>query len=68
VDGAVTENVELDDSVGRISAKNVRVYPPSVPIILEGERISARQADFLKRFGKNLFNVNGGKIETVKEL
>ncbi|MDE7372914.1 MAG: aminotransferase class I/II-fold pyridoxal phosphate-dependent enzyme [Clostridia bacterium] len=46
IDSLDVEYVELESSVGRISAENVWAYPPGIPIICKGEVI---QHDFLRR-------------------
>jgi arginine/lysine/ornithine decarboxylase len=38
-----TEEIDINASVGRISAMNVVAYPPGIPIILTGERITAER-------------------------
>lgn len=35
-----TEEVALDDSVGRVSAESIAGYPPGIPALLPGERIT----------------------------
>mmetsp|Transcript_17441 Transcript_17441/g.70673 ORF Transcript_17441/g.70673 Transcript_17441/m.70673 type:complete len:177 (+) Transcript_17441:1223-1753(+) len=42
------EQVALDDSVGRICASPVCPYPPGIPVLLPGEKISAECVDYLK--------------------
>jgi arginine decarboxylase len=39
--------VDLHDAVGRVSAEHVEVYPPGVPVILEGFRVSADAVRYL---------------------
>jgi len=42
------EQVALDEAVGRICASPVCPYPPGIPVLLPGERISAECVDYLK--------------------
>ena len=42
------EKVSLDDAVGRVSYGEVGLYPPGVPIVAPGERITKEQVQFLK--------------------
>lgn len=41
------------DSVGRISARQVAPYPPGIPIIAPGERITEKTIAFLREIGYN---------------
>lgn len=57
------------DSVGRIAAANVTAFPPCIPVLLPGEKISKKQADeveymILQRTAEGLRN---GKICVIKE-
>lgn len=36
-----TELVDLDTSIGRISAETIAVYPPGIPQVMRGERLTA---------------------------
>ncbi len=37
---AIGQEVPLDQAVGRVAAEEVEVYPPGIPVILEGFRVS----------------------------
>ena len=41
------ETIKADKAVGRVCAEIIKSFPPSVPIILPGERITAKKADFI---------------------
>jgi len=63
------EAVPLDDSVGKVSATSVGVYPPGVPLILPGEVISKEIIGYMlevKRLGGSLFGVNNRYINCLK--
>jgi arginine/lysine/ornithine decarboxylase len=45
---AAQEVVPVEESVGRIAAEQVTPYPPGIPAILPGERISAGVIDYLR--------------------
>jgi lysine decarboxylase len=45
---AAQESVPLEESVDRIAAEQVTPYPPGIPAILPGERISAGVIDYLR--------------------
>jgi lysine decarboxylase len=42
------ESVAVEDAVGRISAESIAGYPPGVPALLPGERVSAEVVDYLR--------------------
>lgn len=60
----------LKDSCGMISANNVAFYPPGIPIISYGERITKEIIDILLNNlyeGIEVVGINQGKIEVVDE-
>ena len=44
---SIGHEVPIREAVGRISADYVEVYPPGIPVILEGFRVSAEAVDYL---------------------
>lgn len=60
----------LKDAEGRISAGYVWVYPPGVPVLVPGERISQKLLDALGVYEKNgtelCGNIEDGKILVIK--
>ncbi len=54
------EHLNYKDSIGRISAEYVWAYPPGVPIIIPGERITAEAAGLMSDFEKCGFSLKGG--------
>lgn len=62
--------VDLKDSCGMISANNVAFYPPGIPIISYGERITKEIIDIILNNlnqGIEVVGINQGKIEVVDE-
>jgi arginine decarboxylase len=45
---AQTEDVPVDQAVGRIAAEIVSPYPPGVPVLAPGERITAEVLEYLR--------------------
>jgi arginine/lysine/ornithine decarboxylase len=45
---AATEDVPVEQAVGRICAEQVTPYPPGIPVLLPGERIGAEALDYLR--------------------
>ncbi len=44
----LTEVVSVDDAVGRISSESIAGYPPGIPAVLPGERVSAEIVTYLR--------------------
>jgi arginine decarboxylase len=44
---AAKETVAADQAVGRIAAEQITPYPPGIPVIIPGERITAALLDYL---------------------
>ena len=43
-----TERVPVDEAVGRVSAESIAGYPPGIPALLPGERITAEVIAYLR--------------------
>jgi arginine decarboxylase len=43
-----TEMVPVQEAVGRVAAEQVTPYPPGIPVIVPGERITAEVLDYLR--------------------
>jgi lysine decarboxylase len=44
---ALGHEVPLEEAIGRVAAEEVEVYPPGIPVILEGFRVSADAVQYL---------------------
>lgn len=56
---AEKEECLLENACGRISSDFVTLYPPGIPILAPGEKISAEIVERLKRYTKEGFEVHG---------
>lgn len=65
---AAQEVVQLEESVGRIAAEQVTPYPPGIPAILPGERISAGVTDYLRSGVQSTMVIPDAADPTVKTL
>jgi arginine decarboxylase len=62
------ERVAVDAAVGRISCESIASYPPGVPALLPGERISAETVGYLRELaasGARLHGASDPAFETV---
>lgn len=41
------EDVKAKDAIGRIAAEQITPYPPGIPVIVPGERITQEVVDYL---------------------
>jgi arginine/lysine/ornithine decarboxylase len=65
------EQVPVDDAVGRISCESIASYPPGVPALLPGERISAETVAYLRELaasGARLHGASDPAFETINVL
>jgi arginine decarboxylase len=63
--------VAVDAAVGRISCESIASYPPGVPALLPGERISAETVAYLRELaesGARLHGASDPMFETVNVL
>ena len=42
------ETIRVDDAIGRISCESIAGYPPGVPTLLPGERVTAEVVSYLR--------------------
>ncbi|MHC5280816.1 aminotransferase class I/II-fold pyridoxal phosphate-dependent enzyme [Listeria kieliensis] len=54
-----TAFLPLDEAAGAVAAENVALYPPGIPGVLRGEKLSERQINYLKQVRGRHFH--GGK-------
>jgi lysine decarboxylase len=66
-----SEVIAVDDSVGRISAEAIAGYPPGIPVLLPGERITADVIEYLrslKAVGARLHGASDPEFRTIHVL
>jgi lysine decarboxylase len=66
---ATQEAVPLGDAAGRIAAESLAAYPPGVPNVLPGERISAETVEFIRdtlSHGGTLRGAVDRTLETIR--
>ncbi|NLI89518.1 MAG: aminotransferase class I/II-fold pyridoxal phosphate-dependent enzyme [Epulopiscium sp.] len=52
------EEVRIDDSIGRISAGNIIVFPPGIPLICIGEKFTKETVQYIRMFPNKIIGVN----------
>jgi arginine decarboxylase len=66
-----SERVAVDRAIGRISCESIASYPPGVPALLPGERISAETVTYLRELavsGARLHGASDPAFETIHVL
>ena len=67
----VAEAVAVDAAVGRVSAESIAGYPPGIPALLPGERITAEAIDYLRELrtsGARLHGASDPEFRTIVVL
>jgi lysine decarboxylase len=65
------EQVEVDDAVGRVSSESIAGYPPGIPALLPGERITPEVVAYLRELvggGARLHGASDPAFRTVHVL
>ncbi len=65
-DGFLTEKVCLENAEGRISAGVCGLFPPCLPLVQKGERITKEKIEALRK-ATNVFGVENGEIRVFME-
>ena len=63
------EVVDADAAVGRVAAESLAAYPPGVPNVLPGERLTAPTLEYIRRaleHGGSLRGASDRKLRTVR--
>ena len=63
------EHVELERAIGRVAGEKVTPYPPGVPVLVPGERITQPIVDYLRQMveiGAAITDVADSSLETVR--
>jgi lysine decarboxylase len=63
-----SEVVALDDAVGRISCESIAGYPPGIPALLPGERITAETASYLRELVDSGARLHGAADPTMQTI
>ena len=61
-----TRSLPVEESVGSVAADTITPYPPGIPIITYGERISREIADYMADH-PDAIGITDGRITVVKE-
>ena len=65
---AATEPVPLLQAVGRVAAEEVTFYPPGVPVVVPGERITEECVGYLRETARIGLKVTGARDASLSTL
>lgn len=60
--------VEIDRSIGKISAESICPYPPGIPVLIPGEIITAEVIDYLQQIFDLGGEITGGSDPTLESI
>ena len=63
---APVEAVPLKKSVGRICAEEITFYPPGIPLLMPGEKISAQVIELIQQSGGRVIGASDSTLATIK--
>lgn len=61
-----TKKIPLVDAKDKILAKTITTFPPCIPVILAGEKITQEHIDFLSEFGGKITGMDNGEVEILR--
>lgn len=65
---AQQEKFRLQDCAGRISGEYVYLYPPGIPLVVPGERISADMLELWEAYRRNGYALQGPEDYSMEKL
>lgn len=61
-------SVELDHSIGNVSGETIMAYPPGIPIVIAGEKITKDMIDYMQLLQKEKGILQGFEDKTFKYI
>jgi len=58
----------LSRAAGHISAQTLTPYPPGIPVLIPGERITQEIVDFLKDLADKDIRISGQETEELRTI
>ena len=65
---AATIKTSLEKALGKVSAEYMYLYPPGIPIIVPGERISQDIIDSCRYYERSGLNIEGLESQSLDEI
>lgn len=65
---AECEQIPLEETAGRIAAESVMFYPPGIPVIAPGEKMTEKIIDYIRYSKEKGCQVTGPEDETIQKI
>lgn len=63
-----SKRIPLRKAIGHISAQTLTPYPPGIPVLIPGERITAEIVDYLEDLTERAVRVSGQEAEALRTV
>ena len=63
-----SKRVSLRKAIGHISAQSLTPYPPGIPVLIPGERITAEIVEYLEDLTERAIRVSGQEAEALRTV
>ncbi|MCL2390133.1 MAG: arginine decarboxylase, partial [Endomicrobia bacterium] len=63
-----TKRIALNKSVGHVAAQTLTPYPPGIPVLIPGERITKEICDYLMDMSSKDIRISGQETEMLKTV
>jgi arginine/lysine/ornithine decarboxylase len=68
MDSYKEEYISINKAIDKVSAETITPYPPGVPIIIRGEKITNTLIESLNQCLENNIKIQGGKYLSSKKI
>ena len=62
------EPVEFEQAAGRISGETISFYPPGIPLLMPGERITEKLIRYCREMQKKKLLVSGPRDSALRQI
>ena len=63
-----TKRVPIHKAAGHIAAQTLTPYPPGIPVLIPGERITKEICDYLMNLSEKALRVSGQETDTLRTV
>ncbi len=63
-----SKRIPLKKAIGHISAQTLTPYPPGIPVLIPGERVTAEIVDYLEDLTERAVRVSGQEAEALRTV
>ncbi len=63
-----TKRISLSKAAGHISAQTLTPYPPGIPVLIPGERITAEICEYIAELAEKKIRISGQETDSLKTI